>query len=255
MSDQNMLLPDKEYFTTGEISSHCSVTADTVRKWLQGGRLQADVTPGGHYRIHRNALLSFLKKRQAEKVGASGKRQFQYCWEFHAPPEGIYESCRHCIVYRSRAARCYELAKLTPKSGHSMLFCTNTCDECAYYEIVHGKRPNFLIITKRKEIQAAFAVEARERDYSVRFTDREYSCSFLVESYRPDYIIIDWTADGGGDPNFIKDISEDPRIPLARIVVIGHPDIFPEGLRRRVSRFLEVPISDIKLQDILADAS
>lgn len=251
MSDQNLLIPDKEYFTTGEISAHCAVTADAVRKWLQSGILRAEVTAGGHYRIHRNALLAFLKKRHARNLGSREMKQFQYCWEFHARSEGIYESCQHCIVYRSRAARCYELAKLTPKAGHSLLFCTNTCEECAYYEIVHGKQPNFLVVTSRREVQAAFAIQARDHDYSIRFTDRGYQCSLLIESYRPDIVIIDWCEGGSFDSDFIKDISEDPRIPLAQIIIIGDPADFPESHRRMVSGFLLTPISKIKLKEII----
>lgn len=251
MSDQVMPVPDKEYFTTGEIATRCAVTADTVRKWVQTGKLRADQTAGGHHRVHRNSFLAFLKNRQQRHdLGEKGK-PFQFCWEFHAPSTGIYESCKQCIVYRSRAGRCYELAKLAPIAGHSMLFCTNTCEECAYYEIIHGSRPNLLIVTRRQKVRADMEMQARDLNCSIRFCEREYQCSSLIESFRPDYIVIDWLDASSNYQTLLKDLSDDPRIPLARIIAFGLPKSIPPESKDRVYSIKTEPISMSALSDLI----
>ncbi len=52
---------DKQSFSTSEVATYCHVTADTIRKWAEAGRIQVFKTPGGHRRIRRNDLLHFLK--------------------------------------------------------------------------------------------------------------------------------------------------------------------------------------------------
>ncbi|MDP8246856.1 MAG: response regulator [Candidatus Tritonobacter lacicola] len=48
--------------TTGEVGRYCSVSYNTVSKWVKNGKLKAYRTPGGHYRIRKGDLISFLKK-------------------------------------------------------------------------------------------------------------------------------------------------------------------------------------------------
>ena len=43
-------------FTTGQAARLCSVTPDTVLKWIKAGRIEAQRTAGGHYRISPQEL-------------------------------------------------------------------------------------------------------------------------------------------------------------------------------------------------------
>lgn len=51
----------KQSFSTSEVAKFCYVTADTIRKWAEAGRLRVFKTPGGHRRIRREDLLRFMK--------------------------------------------------------------------------------------------------------------------------------------------------------------------------------------------------
>ncbi len=51
----------KESFSTSEVAVYCHVTADTIRKWAEAGRIRVFKTPGGHRRIRREDLLTFLR--------------------------------------------------------------------------------------------------------------------------------------------------------------------------------------------------
>lgn len=52
----------KQSFSTSEVAAYCHVTADTIRKWAEAGRIHVFKTPGGHRRIRREDLLSFLRE-------------------------------------------------------------------------------------------------------------------------------------------------------------------------------------------------
>lgn len=49
-------------FSTSDVARYCHVTADTIRKWAESGRLRIFKTPGGHRRIRREDLLLFMKE-------------------------------------------------------------------------------------------------------------------------------------------------------------------------------------------------
>jgi excisionase family DNA binding protein len=48
-------------FTTGQAAKYCHVSQATIINWIKDGRLEAYTTPGGHYRILKPKLVSFLE--------------------------------------------------------------------------------------------------------------------------------------------------------------------------------------------------
>ncbi len=52
----------KQSFSTSEVAKYCHVTADTIRKWAEAGRIHVFKTPGGHRRIRRDDLIRFLRE-------------------------------------------------------------------------------------------------------------------------------------------------------------------------------------------------
>ncbi|HIJ66163.1 MAG TPA: response regulator [Candidatus Hydrogenedentes bacterium] len=52
----------KQSFSTSEVAKYCHVTADTIRKWAEAGRIHVFKTPGGHRRIRREDLIQFLRE-------------------------------------------------------------------------------------------------------------------------------------------------------------------------------------------------
>lgn len=52
----------KQSFSTSEVATYCHVTADTIRKWAEAGRIRVFKTPGGHRRIRREDLIQFLRE-------------------------------------------------------------------------------------------------------------------------------------------------------------------------------------------------
>lgn len=67
----------KQSFSTSEVAKYCHVTADTIRKWAEAGRIRVFKTPGGHRRIRREDLLRFLRENSIpvhEDLDDSGVR-------------------------------------------------------------------------------------------------------------------------------------------------------------------------------------
>lgn len=54
-------MESKQSFSTSEVAKYCHVTADTIRKWAEAGKIRVFKTPGGHRRIRRDELLRFLR--------------------------------------------------------------------------------------------------------------------------------------------------------------------------------------------------
>ena len=50
----------KRFLSTGEAARICSVTRDTVLKWIHSGRISAIRTMGGHHRIDFRDLERFM---------------------------------------------------------------------------------------------------------------------------------------------------------------------------------------------------
>ena len=52
----------KRSFSTSEIGEYCSVTPDSVLKWIHSGKLTAFTTRGGRYRVAAEDLRDFLRR-------------------------------------------------------------------------------------------------------------------------------------------------------------------------------------------------
>ena len=62
-------LHGKSVFTTFEAAKICDVTPVTIQNWIDKGWLEAYRTPGGHRRVSREALLSFLEALLRDRPG------------------------------------------------------------------------------------------------------------------------------------------------------------------------------------------
>ncbi len=52
----------RRYYTTYEVSNFVGVSLPTVVNWIKANRLKAHRTPGGHRRISRDELTSFIRR-------------------------------------------------------------------------------------------------------------------------------------------------------------------------------------------------
>lgn len=137
---------EKRAFTTSDIARVCHHSRETVKRWLEGGKIKGfRVGTSGHWRVLPKDLASFLKRNdipfpEPSEVGvdlqalSDASRLPTFCWEFyqdtmnnHIRPDG---SCEDCLVYKVRSINCYTLRK---EVGHKRIYCSIPCEQCDYF--------------------------------------------------------------------------------------------------------------------------
>lgn len=222
-----MVADEPIMLTTGQAAKLCSVTPDTVLKWIKKGKLNGVRTAGGHYRIERRSL---------EKLGVLGESEHSRsqqlpdcydedvrCWEFLGGQEGVSEKCQQCVVYRVRATRCYLLAGMDEDIGHSLQHCQGSCEDCAYYRWANNLATNVLVVTSDNTLIQSLAKETDDR-ISLRFARSAYDASAIIESFRAVFIIIDLDTTTTKCHELVECITRDPRIPGTRIILCTQHD-------------------------------
>lgn len=244
-------IPKTDYLTTGEAAALCSVTPDTVLKWIKAGRIPANRTPGGHHRIPHSALIPIVNLTQRVPQTDWGTDSFQFCWEFNSRDGQMPEGCRQCIVYRSRTRRCYQMRSLPSEAGHARIFCDGPCEECEYYLTVGKTRANVVVVTDEDNLRSELEKEAPHADFDLRFTDCEYRCSMMVDKHRPDYIVIDCRMGTERSRDFAQMIDEDPRIPFVRVILAGDPAEQPAECDKLVFAYIKHPFTTDMLSNLI----
>lgn len=211
------------YLTTGQAAKLCSVTPDTILKWIKKGRLSGTRTAGGHYRIERRDLEPYIPRPQddheAERREPASAEQVPHCWELFTHSGSVRDDCLQCVVYKVGAERCFVMAGLDVEIGHSRHFCQSSCDECAYYRWVQGLATNVLLITPDDELINALSVQEHEH-VALRFAHGGYEASALIHDFRPAFVAIDVDLLFDGEAGLLESLLRDARIPGLRVILV-----------------------------------
>jgi excisionase family DNA binding protein len=234
--------------TTGQAAKLCSVTPDTVLKWIRSGNLTARRTAGGHHRIDERDLKRFLVPTEngsaipqpAASTTESESGVSRYCWEYNGKGS-LPEGCEDCAVYQLRAQRCYEVLKLGKDIGHTKLFCKGDCLDCEYYRHVHLQDINVMVVTEDHALIASLEKEKETAPYSLEISKCEYTCSALVDTFRPDYVVVDCAFGPERSADICNHLIEDPRLPYVRVVLAVQPGQYPQGCNKEVFARIERP--------------
>ncbi len=216
-----MLSSESRCLTTSEAARLCSVQPDTVLKWVKKGRLRAERTAGGHHRIDRRDLESFLR---AHRVGGEAQpanettAQPVRCWEFFSDQGVLRDACKECVVYRVRAALCFELLGLGKEVGHAKLFCQNSCEDCAYYRRVKGLKIHVLVVSQDEDLIRDLAGEESE-DLSLRVVHNGYEASAVMHDFRPAFAVVDRGLLPDGGRELVECLTADSRVPGLKIIL------------------------------------
>ncbi len=224
-------------FSTGQAARACAVTPDTVLKWIKAGRVPATRTVGGHWRIDEDDIAVLKAVPQSPlrpATPAPARRHFLYCWEYNSEDGEPLPGCRDCVVYRTRAQRCYEVIKVAAELGHQRIFCKGTCETCDYYKRVHAQRTNVLVVSDNQILAALLKREAQSAAFNLEITVCEYTCSALVDTFRPDYVLVDCSLGLQRTQDICAHLLQDPRIPLVRVILAAKPGEFPKECDRVV---------------------
>jgi len=216
----------QQWLTTGGVAKLCSVRPDTVQKWIRKGRIPAQRTAGGHYRVALPDVEPFLtgptSPRWYRAPPGRCRPQPLRCWEYLSGNGAPREECTKCVVYRVRAAWCFEVLGTVQENGHSRQFCRNqdSCQDCLYYRRVCGAAVRVLVVTSDQALLER--LEAREEaGMELMFAANSYQTSRMIGEHRPDLVILDEELYECGEPNLLDELVHESRVPGLRIALCG----------------------------------
>jgi excisionase family DNA binding protein len=244
----------KRYLTTTQAARLLSVSSDTVLKWVRAGKIASYRTPGGHCRIPTDAVDTLMPNRLqvAEAVEAEPDAPaFQYCWEYNAACGRDTGECHNCLVYQSRARRCYEFREIPEQFGHLKLHCKTTCDRCDYYNVVKEQGLNVMIITRSEGLIDSLLTEDLPENFHLEFARSEYECSLAIENFRPDYIIVDCSMGARRSRELCRHLSGDSRIPLTRLIMASRDSRTKEFCENEILGWLKKPFTLGQLREFI----
>lgn len=213
-------MPEK-FLSTGQAAKLCSVTRDTVLKWIKVGKVQAVQTAGGHYRIKLESLGPYLSDRETADPSPAEERTVTFCWEYHADQGEIRRDCRKCMVFKSQAQKCYLMAGLGKKGGHSGAHCKDNCYECEYFRFVKADKINVLLVSQNELLKTTLESGVSER-VNLRVVGSEYATAAALHDFRPDFVVIDDSLASGKVEELCAHLLKDPRAGGAQII-LGSP--------------------------------
>jgi len=219
-------MPTREpnLLTTGQAAKLCSVTPDTILKWIKKGRLNGVRTAGGHYRIERRHLEPLALASNRAEIAPHHIPDYHpknlRCWEYLSDGGAIRDDCQQCVVYRVRAARCFLMAALEPDVGHARRFCQTTCDDCVYYRRMNGLAVNVLVITSDDKLMDRLSTE-QDESVALCFARNAYEASAIIHDFRPAFAVIDPGSVPDTDTELLGSLATDPRVPGLRIILVA----------------------------------
>jgi excisionase family DNA binding protein len=256
MSDMSETLRKKEYLTTTEAAQMLAVSPDTVLKWARAGKIQSHRTRGGHFRIPFSELDSSEARLNGERLAPFAQQlpSHQYCWEYLSRGGETKAECHDCITYRSRTKRCYELRDLPGGLGCLRAYCQESCEECEYFKLVREQKLSILMIGSRRGLLVDRGDPGEFVGMQVRFADNEYMSSQVIETFRPDYIVIDHSLGKKRTMALCGYLFDDPRIPVARIIVAAKSRRLAETCNRDIFSWITRPFTMEQLRSCIEGA-
>lgn len=215
---------DLEWLTTGEAARMCSVTSDAVQKWIQKGRLTAQRTAGGHYRIARRDIEPFVtapaQARWFRAPPEKCKPQPLRCWEYLSVNGTVHEACRKCVVYRVRASWCFAVLGRAEGTEHSRVFCRaqTSCQECAYYQQVCSVPPRVLVVGPPAAMRKMLG-ESGAEGLALEFASGSYQASTLIGEFRPVFVVVDEEMLGPGESDLLDCLTHETRVPGLKVIL------------------------------------
>ncbi|MHC4942693.1 MAG: excisionase family DNA-binding protein [Planctomycetota bacterium] len=253
--------PTSRTISTGDAAKRCAVTRDTILKWIKKGILDATRTPGGHYRVYEVSLRPYLAGEipcpaSTTETPPTDAKESVPCWEFMSPSGVVNEACQECLVYRAKALRCFEMARLGENNGFRGTFCKTSCVECSYFNTVHGQlnTNSILVLTEDVHLIGSLTKGLHGSPRILRFTSSTYECSALIDSFKPGIILVDFELHQVQIENLCQRISEDPRIPDTKIIAVTPSRMDADHLKicnRAICASLEKPITLMDLENCI----
>jgi len=129
------------------------------------------------------------------------------------------EGCEHCIVFKAKALKCFEMSDLPKDTGYSGVFCTSTCQDCPYFVRNHLRSFNLLIITENQLLRDLFVQKSELIQLNVDIASYSHDTLQIKNSIQPDVVIIDSSLGNKKVEKLLENVQQVPQISQAKIVI------------------------------------
>ncbi len=104
------------HFTPPQIARYFTVNESTIKRWIHSGKLPAGKTPGGHYRVSKTQMSSFISKYR-EHVSSSYvlKRLLEQKENTNQDWAEYYQN-----LFKNEADKAFSVLSLLYMQGHSI---------------------------------------------------------------------------------------------------------------------------------------
>jgi len=245
----------QSYYTTTQAAKLLSVSPDTVLKWVKANKLASYRTPGGHHRIPAEAVAALVPEGMLAAIPLENSRGYDHCWEFYAGEEGVRNECRDCVAYKSRARRCYEMRSIPEEFGHLRLFCRTECEDCRYYQLTHEQSRGVLVVSRNRTWLGELAGQTDTSELTLATAASEYACGAVIESFRPDFIVLDCSFGTRRTREICRHLNDDERIPFTRIVLTSRQPRWADACEQEVCGWIEKPFTMVQLDAFIEGAA
>jgi len=223
---------DERLLTTGQAARICSVTADTVLKWIRSGYLPARRTAGGHHRILEKDLdlVSMFRQREGSASGIDSESQAPLCSDDSGNPTNLLDCPAHILSIRRRentAESNTQVWQVRPSRN-------DRCPFCDYFREVSQFGMNVLVVTQDPILSLHLKGAAHDNAFNLEITNSEYRCSVLVGEFKPEFVVIDSEIGIDRCREVGFQILNDPRIPFVEVIIAGAKEEFLSECRTGV---------------------
>lgn len=249
---------EEEWLSTGRVAKLCSVKPDTVQKWIRSGKVAAQRTAGGHYRLSRQDVATFLTAPRPARWFRPPPVECQprplRCWEYMSNNGTLRKECGNCVVYRVRASWCFEVLGVSQGTGHARSFCRSqdSCESCVYYRHVMGLSQGVLVVSAEDDILTALAGRI-EGGVLFRLARTGYEASTLMGTFRPSFVVLDTAMAAGHETGLLTSLLNDSRVPGLKVILYGNSTGLDRGLAagNRILGVLEKPFDPRRVASLI----
>ncbi len=239
------------YISTGKAAKICGVTSDTVLKWIKKGDIEVKRTAGGHFRVNTDSLKPYIiTQKDLDRNNSYIPGKITYCWEYLNKEEQVVEGCRTCMVFKSKAEKCYLLAGAGEKIGFEGVFCKSSCSECEYFKFINKLNSNVLIITNDDLLKGSIS-DRISREINLEFACCGYETAQVISEFQPDFIVIDESMDDDKNKEISRHLVKDRRIHGAQIILGTKGDTDMEYYKNCICASIDLPFEAEELENCI----
>jgi ActR/RegA family two-component response regulator len=156
------------------------------------------------------------------------------------------------VVYRVRAAWCFQMAAMGSDVGHARRFCQTSCDDCVYFRRVAGLDTNVLVVSV--DLRLIERLKAKEwPGMRLRFARSAYEASAAVETFLPAFAVVDRDLIEGGERNLVSSLARDGRVPGMKVILAVRSGVRGNelGATRAVVGVIEKPFGVEEIASVI----